>query len=461
MPARRPTGARNETVKCEYCGEYYAVTYKHCPFCDERPASRRRAEEEEEEYEPVPRRARRREAEEEDEYEAMLSRRRPKAPAEDEAPPRRARRRDGEDGFEEAPRRTRRYEAEDEEDDDEDYDDYEDRPRRSARQGGKRLVSNTRGGGYGSRRGPTAGQVVGAVLSVAIIAAAAYVVFLIASSLLDEPKTPANPDGSAPVVTTPAVSPAPSGTAPLPSATAPGGAAEPSVTPGVSEPPPVQTTVPAGQTATGFSLQNAWGHEVQDITLDAANPSTTLKIVFTPAGTTGSVTWSSSNAGIVSVDQSGNVTALSKGVATVTAAMAGGYTRTCIVRSGVGGDAPAASPSASPSPSGSDKPAVPPSTSASASPSPSPSVSPAPGGSLSLNVGRAENGVDYDFSLKGAGDAWTLKVKNASGAVTWTVNDSSIATVDANGKVTGVAKGVTKVTATVDGQTLTCIVRVN
>ena len=37
MAARKPTGARNETIRCENCGEYYAVTYKRCPFCDERP----------------------------------------------------------------------------------------------------------------------------------------------------------------------------------------------------------------------------------------------------------------------------------------------------------------------------------------------------------------------------------------------------------------------------------------
>ena len=31
--ARR--GTKNDLVKCEYCGEMYSVTYKHCPFCNE------------------------------------------------------------------------------------------------------------------------------------------------------------------------------------------------------------------------------------------------------------------------------------------------------------------------------------------------------------------------------------------------------------------------------------------
>ena len=25
---------RNEQIRCEYCGENYAATYKRCPFCD-------------------------------------------------------------------------------------------------------------------------------------------------------------------------------------------------------------------------------------------------------------------------------------------------------------------------------------------------------------------------------------------------------------------------------------------
>lgn len=32
--ARRVT-SKNELIECPYCGEKYAVTYKHCPFCNE------------------------------------------------------------------------------------------------------------------------------------------------------------------------------------------------------------------------------------------------------------------------------------------------------------------------------------------------------------------------------------------------------------------------------------------
>ena len=28
---------RNDVIRCENCGEDYAITYKRCPFCDEKP----------------------------------------------------------------------------------------------------------------------------------------------------------------------------------------------------------------------------------------------------------------------------------------------------------------------------------------------------------------------------------------------------------------------------------------
>ena len=81
MASRRNRDGRPKMIHCEYCGEDYASTYKHCPFCDEVPL-------EEEDY----------------------------------------------DSDEESPRRPR---------------------------GGKRLVTNTRGGGYG--RGPSPLRMVGII----------------------------------------------------------------------------------------------------------------------------------------------------------------------------------------------------------------------------------------------------------------------------------------------------------
>ena len=33
---------RSQTVQCPHCGEYYSVTYKYCPFCDDRQEEERR-----------------------------------------------------------------------------------------------------------------------------------------------------------------------------------------------------------------------------------------------------------------------------------------------------------------------------------------------------------------------------------------------------------------------------------
>lgn len=64
-----------------------------------------------------------------------------------------------------------------------------------------------------------------------------------------------------------------------------------------------------------------------------------------------------------------------------------------------------------------------------------------------------------DVSIK-VGEKPPMKVTGTDSAVTWSVADTAIATVDANGTVTGVASGTTTLTAAVDGQTLTCTIRV-
>lgn len=38
MANKQEANRRNDVIRCEKCGEYYSVTYKRCPFCDERPA---------------------------------------------------------------------------------------------------------------------------------------------------------------------------------------------------------------------------------------------------------------------------------------------------------------------------------------------------------------------------------------------------------------------------------------
>lgn len=78
---------------------------------------------------------------------------------------------------------------------------------------------------------------------------------------------------------------------------------------------------------------------------------------------------------------------------------------------------------------------------------------------LAIYSAYSESVVD-DVTIE-AGKEALMEVQGTDSAVTWSIADSSIATVDSSGMVKGVASGVTNLTATVDGQTLTCIVRVN
>lgn len=69
-------------------------------------------------------------------------------------------------------------------------------------------------------------------------------------------------------------------------------------------------------------------------------------------------------------------------------------------------------------------------------------------------------GTKGDISLSVGGTA-PMEVTGTEQTVTWTIEDTKIATVNSEGVVTGVSSGKTVLKATVGDQTLTCIVRVN
>ena len=68
-------------------------------------------------------------------------------------------------------------------------------------------------------------------------------------------------------------------------------------------------------------------------------------------------------------------------------------------------------------------------------------------------------GTKDDISI-GVGSTAPMEVVGTDAPIQWSMEDSSIASVDSNGNVKGLKKGKTKVIAVVEGQTLTCIVRV-
>ena len=152
--------------------------------------------------------------------------------------------------------------------------------------------------------------------------------------------------------------------------------------------------------------------------------SETLKATIAPANATNKyVTWTSSNPAVATVDANGKVTAKSLGMADITVTTKdGGYTATCRV-----------------------------------------GVVRRPGGNVSV-TGVTLNKTTLKLS-KGASETLTATVAptNATNKkVTWTSSDPAVATVDASGKVTGVANGTATITVTTEdgGYTATCAVEV-
>ena len=130
-----------------------------------------------------------------------------------------------------------------------------------------------------------------------------------------------------------------------------------------------------------------------------------------------SVTWSSSDPAVATVNESGEVTAVSVGSATITVTtVEGGLTATCAV-----------------------------------------TVNPVEVTSVTLDQNT--------LSLTKGGTATLVATVNPATAtnktVTWSSNDTNVATVDVNGKVTAVGGGSATITATAGGKSATCDVTVS
>ena len=160
---------------------------------------------------------------------------------------------------------------------------------------------------------------------------------------------------------------------------------------------------------------------VTGVTLDKTSLSltegdaATLKATVTPANATNkTVTWSSSDASVASVDGNGKVTALKLGSATITAT-AGGQSATCEV-----------------------------------------TVDPVPVDSITLNKTSVTLKVGQSITLTA-----TVNPSNATDkTVTWNSSDPTVATIDADGKLTAITPGLVTIYANAGGTFVTCEVTV-
>ena len=156
------------------------------------------------------------------------------------------------------------------------------------------------------------------------------------------------------------------------------------------------------------------------LALEPGGTANLMATVLPSNATDKSVSWSSNNTGVATVDNNGKVTAVAAGSAVITVTTTdGGKTATCTVTV--------------------TNPAV---------PVQSVSLNKT---ELSLNVGESETLM-----------ATVLPENADTKAVTWSSGNTAVATVDASGKVTAVAAGsaVITVTTTDGGKTATCTVTV-
>ena len=138
----------------------------------------------------------------------------------------------------------------------------------------------------------------------------------------------------------------------------------------------------------------------------------TLTATVDPTDADGTVTWSSNNTSVATVDSNGKVTAVAKGSATITASI-GGKSAECVVTV----------------------------------------TNPANGITL--------NKTELDLT-KGSNETLiaTVDPTDADGTVSWSSSDDTVATVDSNGEVTAIAPGTATITATIGGKSATCSITV-
>lgn len=413
-------------IHCDACGEDYSATYKRCPFCGEKPDAWGTA--------PIPRAPRSASPEpkgryDDERYDSRYDDHRYDGRYDDS---RYDGRQDGRHGEERYDGGEYIFDGGDVFEDGEEYVD-EPAPRRS----GKRLAQ---AGAPGQVNWP---RMITFICSLVIVAAALIIVFAYIYPKIHDP----NKQGSAsqPPVSEPPAQPSPALPSPDLSTQDPGAdstdvpdpdgdsTADPSAAPStdVTPAPAPSPAQPSGGSVTSLSLDKS------DITL-AYGGHYDFTATVTPSGWDGTVSWSSSNTSLATVDQNGRVTNVNTGDqkyrVTITAT-AGDKSVTCVVR---------CNPGSSGGSSSETTPAPQPSQSTSSS-----------SGTLTLNKS------DFTLILGDSERGSTRMRATGADSVTWSISNTAVATIDANGRVTAVGAGTATITATApDGRTATCIARV-
>lgn len=167
------------------------------------------------------------------------------------------------------------------------------------------------------------------------------------------------------------------------------------------------------------------------VELKTANEQLLLNVELTPANTTDTVVFTSSDESIVTVSDSGLIVPVGYGQATITVTC-GSVTAECTVISTVGD---------------------PPATTAPTEPVPT-----APAGFV-LKLETYKGSGEITISKEGASHQLYKETNGVKASdIVWTTSNPAVAIVE-NGKVIGVNRGKATITATIGDQTATCLVR--
>ncbi len=214
------------------------------------------------------------------------------------------------------------------------------------------------------------------------------------------------------------------------------------------------TATPTEPTTSGVACEKI---QLSNQTIEFLNAGDTWNIVVrpTPSNTTDTITFESSAPEVVTVDETGLLTAVGGGEATITVTC-GSITETCQVKCSFENPPtqPSTDPNATVDPSA-------PTTATTPATTPTVPAGPVdPNFTFEFNT-KFKDGEKWDITLTAQGITWKAYKNDLSvdpGAITWTTDDASICTIQ-NGIVTTVAPGKTQVHATYGGKTYTCIVR--
>lgn len=191
-----------------------------------------------------------------------------------------------------------------------------------------------------------------------------------------------------------------------------------------TEPTPPTETVEPTSTVSPSPTVSAIKLNREDFTLSFVGEQWTMTATLSPAGSDAEIKWRSEDEGIAIVNQSGVVTAINRGTTNIVCE-AGGATAKCIVRvnadSILGGD------------SGNEA---------------------VPDSEMTLS--------HQDVTISAAeSESFTLTVRGTTASPTFSSDDTGVATVSPEGVVKAISRGSANISASVNGVTLKCIVRVN